>query len=141
MNGVIMATKKKAISGKRTAGTYLRLWGGGAADFSYSVEIDRKGRVWVFGCIDFDDDDCNLGPVQEDFDAWKVLKQCLSGMEFSNVMTIDSEVLGRDEFSAVVAGVLGNDANENPFECEVTCVDFSGTAAELLGIEPEDDES
>jgi hypothetical protein len=136
-----MATKKKAISGKRTAGTYLRLWGGGAADFSYSVEIDRKGRVWVFGCIDFDDDDCNLGPVQEDFDAWKVLKQCLSGMEFSNVMTIDSEVLGRDEFSAVVAGVLGNDANENPFECEVTCVDFSGTAAELLGIEPEDDES
>jgi hypothetical protein len=141
MNGVIMATKKKAISGKRTAGTYLRLWGGGAADFSYSVEIDRKGRVWVFGCIDFDDDDCNLGPVQEDFDAWKVLKQCLSGMEFSNVMTIDSEVLSRDEFSAVVAGVLGNDANENPFECEVTCVDFSGTAAELLGIEPEDDES
>jgi hypothetical protein len=140
MNGVIMATKKKAISGKRTAGTYLRLWGGGAADFSYSVEIDRKGRVWVFGCIDFDDDDCNLGPVQEDFDAWKVLKQCLSGMEFSNVMTIDSEVLSRDEFSAVVAGVLGNDANENPFECEVTCVDFSGTAAELLGIEPEDDE-
>jgi hypothetical protein len=136
-----MATKKKAISGKRTAGTYLRLWGGGAADFSYSVEIDRKGRVWVFGCIDFDDDDCNLGPVQEDFDAWKVLKQCLSGMEFSNVMTIDSEVLSRDEFSAVVAGVLGNDANENPFECEVTCVDFSGTAAELLGIEPEDDES
>ena len=135
-----MATKKKAISGKRTAGTYLRLWGGGAADFSYSVEIDRKGRVWVFGCIDFDDDDCNLGPVQEDFDAWKVLKQCLSGMEFSNVMTIDSEVLSRDEFSAVVAGVLGNDANENPFECEVTCVDFSGTAAELLGIEPEDDE-
>jgi hypothetical protein len=117
------------------------LWGGGAADFSYSVEIDRKGRVWVFGCIDFDDDDCNLGPVQEDFDAWKVLKQCLSGMEFSNVMTIDSEVLSRDEFSAVVAGVLGNDANENPFECEVTCVDFSGTAAELLGIEPEDDES
>jgi hypothetical protein len=116
MNGVIMATKKKAISGKRTAGTYLRLWGGGAADFSYSVEIDRKGRVWVFGCIDFDDDDCNLGPVQEDFDAWKVLKQCLSGMEFSNVMTIDSEVLSRDEFSAVVAGVLGNDANENPFE-------------------------
>ena len=136
-----MATKKKAISGKRTAGTYLRLWGGGAADFSYSVEIDRKGRVWLFGCIDFDDDDCNLGPVQEDFDAWKVLKQCLSGMEFSNVMTIDSEVLSRDEFSAVVAGVLGNDANENPFECEVTCVDFSGTAAELLGIEPEDDES
>jgi len=136
-----MATKKKAISGKRTAGTYLRLWGGGAADFSYSVEIDRKGRVWVFGCIDFDDDDCNLGPVQEDFDAWKVLKQCLSGMEFSNVMTIDSEVLSREEFSAVVAGVLGNDANENPFECEVTCVDFSGTAAELLGIEPEDDES
>jgi hypothetical protein len=136
-----MATKKKAISGKRTAGTYLRLWGGGAADFSYSVEIDRKGRVWVFGCIDFDDDDCNLGPVQEDFDAWKVLKQCLSGMEFSNVMTIDSEVLSRDEFSAVVAGVLGNDANENPFECEVTCVDFSGTAAELLGIEPEDHES
>jgi len=136
-----MANKKKAISGKRTAGTYLRLWGGGAADFSYSVEIDRKGRVWVFGCIDFDDDDCNLGPVQEDFDAWKVLKQCLSGMEFSNVMTIDSEVLSRDEFSAVVAGVLGNDANENPFECEVTCVDFSGTAAELLGIEPEDDES
>ena len=136
-----MATKKKAISGKRTAGTYLRLWGGGAADFSYSVEIDRKGRVWVFGCIDFDDDDCNLGPVQEDFDAWKVLKQCLSGMEFSNVMTIDSEVLSQDEFSAVVAGVLGNDANENPFECEVTCVDFSGTAAELLGIEPEDDES
>jgi hypothetical protein len=136
-----MATKKKAISGKRTAGTYLRLWGGGAADFSYSVEIDRKGRVWVFGCIDFDDDDCNLGPIQEDFDAWKVLKQCLSGMEFSNVMTIDSEVLSRDEFSAVVAGVLGNDANENPFECEVTCVDFSGTAAELLGIEPEDDES
>jgi hypothetical protein len=141
MNGVIMATKKKAISGKFVAGTYLRLWGGGASDFSYSVEIDRKGRVWVFGCIDFDDDDCNLGPVQEDFDAWKVLKQCLSGMEFSNVMTIDSEVLGRDEFSAVVAGVLGNDANENPFECEVTCVDFSGTAAELLGIEPEDDES
>ena len=136
-----MATKKKAISGKFVAGTYLRLWGGGAADFSYSVEIDRKGRVWVFGCIDFDDDDCNLGPVQEDFDAWKVLKQCLSGMEFSNVMTIDSEVLSRDEFSAVVAGVLGNDANENPFECEVTCVDFSGTAAELLGIEPEDDES
>jgi len=136
-----MATKKKAISGKRTAGTYLRLWGGGAADFSYSVEIDRKVRDWVFGCIDFDDDDCNLGPVQEDFDAWKVLKQCLSGMEFSNVMTIDSEVLSRDEFSAVVAGVLGNDANENPFECEVTCVDFSGTAAELLGIEPEDDES
>ena len=136
-----MATKKKAISGKRTAGTYLRLWGGGASDFSYSVEIDRKGGVWVFGCIDFDDDDCNLGPVQEDFDAWKVLKQCLSGMEFSNVMTIDSEVLSRDEFSAVVAGVLGNDANENPFECEVTCVDFSGTAAELLGIEPEDDES
>jgi|GEM_PF-1161355 len=136
-----MATKKKAISGKFVAGTYLRLWGGGASDFSYSVEIDRKGRVWVFGCIDFDDDDCNLGPVQEDFDAWKVLKQCLSGMEFSNVMTIDSEVLGRDEFSAVVAGVLGNDANENPFECEVTCVDFSGTAAELLGIEPEDDES
>lgn len=136
-----MATKKKAISGKRTAGTYLRLWGGGASDFSYSVEIDRKERVWVFGCIDFDDDDCNLGPVQEDFDAWKVLKQCLSGMEFSNVMTIDSEVLSRDEFSAVVAGVLGNDANENPFECEVTCVDFSGTAAELLGIEPEDDES
>ena len=136
-----MATKKKAISGKRTAGTYLRLWGGGAADFSYSVEIDRKGRVWVFGCIDFDDDDCNLGPVQEDFDAWKVLKQCLSGMEFSNVMTIDSEVLSREEFSAVVAGVLGNDANENPFECEVTCVDFSGTAAELLGIEPADDES
>jgi hypothetical protein len=82
-----------------------------------------------------------LGPVREDFDAWKVLKQCLSGMEFSNVMTIDSEVLSRDEFSAVVAGVLGNDANENPFECEVTCVDFSGTAAELLGIEPEDDES
>jgi hypothetical protein len=141
MNGVLMATKKKAISGKFVAGTYLRLWGGGASDFSYSVEIDRKGRVWVFGCIDFDDDDCNLGPVQEDFDAWKVLKQCLSGMEFSNVMTIDSEVLGRDEFSAVVAGVLGNDANENPFECEVTCVDFSGTAAELLGIEPEDDES
>jgi hypothetical protein len=141
MNGVIMATKKKAISGKFVAGTYLRLWGGGASDFSYSVEIDRKERVWVFGCIDFDDDDCNLGPVQEDFDAWKVLKQCLSGMEFSNVMTIDSEVLGRDEFSAVVAGVLGNDANENPFECEVTCVDFSGTAAELLGIEPEDDES
>jgi hypothetical protein len=136
-----MATKKKAISGKRTAGIYLSLWGGGAADFSYSVEIDRKGRVWVFGCIDFDDDDCNLGPVQEDFDAWKVLKQCLSGMEFSNVMTIDSEVLSRDEFSAVVAGVLGNDANENPFECEVTCVDFSGTAAELLGIEPEDHES
>jgi len=136
-----MATKKKAISGKFVAGTYLRLWGGGASDFSYSVEIDRKGRVWVFGCIDFDDDDCNLGPVQEDFDAWKVLKQCLSGMEFSNVMTIDSEVLSRDEFSAVVAGVLGNDANENPFECEVTCVDFSGTAAELLGIEPEDDES
>jgi len=141
MNGVIMATKKKAISGKFVAGTYLRLWGGGASDFSYSVEIDRKGRVWVFGCIDFDDDDCNLGPVQEDFDAWKVLKQCLSGMEFSNVMTIDSEVLSRDEFSAVVAGVLGNDANENPFECEVTCVDFSGTAAELLGIEPDDDES
>jgi len=141
MNGVLMATKKKAISGKFVAGTYLRLWGGGASDFSYSVEIDRKGRVWVFGCIDFDDDDCNLGPVQEDFDAWKVLKQCLSGMEFSNVMTIDSEVLSRDEFSAVVAGVLGNDANENPFECEVTCVDFSGTAAELLGIEPEDDES
>ena len=136
-----MATKKKAISGKFVAGTYLRLWGGGASDFSYSVEIDRKERVWVFGCIDFDDDDCNLGPVQEDFDAWKVLKQCLSGMEFSNVMTIDSEVLSRDEFSAVVAGVLGNDANENPFECEVTCVDFSGTAAELLGIEPEDDES
>ena len=135
-----MATKKKAISGKFVAGTYLRLWGGGASDFSYSVEIDRKGRVWVFGCIDFDDDDCNLGPVQGDFDAWKVLKQCLSGMEFSNVMTIDSEVLGRDEFRAVVAGVLGNDANENPFECEVTCVDFSGTAAELLGIEPEDDE-
>jgi hypothetical protein len=85
--------------------------------------------------------DCNLGPAQDDFDPWKVLKQCLSGMEFSNVMTIDSEMLSRDEFNAVVAGVLGNDANENPFECEVTCVDFSGTAAELLGIEPDDDES
>ena len=135
-----MATKKKAISGKFVAGTYLSLWGGGASDFSYSVEIDRKGRVWVFGCIDFDDADCNLGPVQDDFDPWKVLKRCLSGMEFSNVMTIDSEILSRDEFSAVVAGVLGNDVNENPFECEVTCIDFSGTAAELLGIEPEDDE-
>lgn len=135
-----MATKKKANSGKFVAGTYLSLWGGGAADFSYSVEIDRKERVWVFGCIDFDGADCNLGPVQDDFDPWKVLKRCLSGMEFSNVMTIDSEILSRDEFSAVVAGVLGNDVNENPFECEVTCIDFSGTAAELLGIEPEDDE-
>ena len=136
-----MATKKKAISGKFVAGTYLGLWGGGASDFAYSVEIDRRGRVWVFGCIDFDGADCNLGPVQDDFDPWKVLKRCLSGMEFSNVMTIDSEILSRDEFSAVVAGVLGNDVNENPFECEVTCVDFSGTAAELLGIEPDDGES
>ena len=135
-----MANKKKAISGKFIAGTYLSLWGGGAADFSYSVEIDRKGRVWVFGCVDFDGADCNLGPVQDDFDPWKVLKRCLSGMEFSNVMTIDSEILSRDEFSAVVAGVLGNDVNENPFECEVTCIDFSGTEAELLGIDPEDDE-
>ena len=136
-----MATKKKAISGKFVAGTYLSLWGGGASDFAYSVEIDRRGRVWVFGCIDFDGADCNLGPVQDDFDPWKVLKRCLSGMEFSNVMTIDSEILSRDEFSAVVAGVLGNDVNENPFECEVTCIDFSGTAAELLGIEPDDGES
>lgn len=135
-----MANKKKAISGKFVAGTYLSLWGGGAADFSYSVEIDRKGRVWVFGCVDFDGTDCNLGPVQDDFDPWRVLKGCLSGMEFSNVMTIDSEILSRDEFSGVVAGVLGNDANQNPFECEVTCIDFSGTEAELLGIDPEDDE-
>ena len=112
-----MANKKKAISGKFVAGTYLSLWGGGAADFSYSVEIDRKGRVWVFGCVDFDGTDCNLGPVQDDFDPWRVLKGCLSGMEFSNVMTIDSEILSRDEFSGVVAGVLGNDANQNPFEC------------------------
>ena len=135
-----MANKKKAISGKFVAGTYLSLWGGGAADFSYSVEIDRMGRVWVFGCVDFDGTDCNLGPVQDDFDPWRVLKGCLSGMEFSNVMTIDSEILSRDEFSGVVAGVLGNDANQNPFECEVTCIDFSGTEAELLGIDPEDDE-
>ena len=40
-----MATKKKAISGKFVAGTYLSLWGGGASDFAYSVEIDRRGGV------------------------------------------------------------------------------------------------
>ena len=56
-----------------------------------------------------------------------------------NILELLPYSSARDEFSGKEGIFL--DANENPFECEVTCVDFSGTAAELLGIEPEDDES
>ena len=56
-----------------------------------------------------------------------------------NILNLVPYSSARNEFDGENAVFL--DANENPFECEVTCVDFSGTAAELLGIEPEDDES
>ena len=57
------------------------------------------------------------------------------------VKAMKSYSSARDEFESQDKDLVFLDANENPFECEVTCVDFSGTAAELLGIEPEDDES